>query len=636
MPHVIGTAGHIDHGKTSLLKALTGQDTDRLKEEKERGISIDLGFAYMDLPNGERAGIVDVPGHERFIRNMLAGAQGIDLALFTVAADDGVMPQTEEHFDFLYLLGVEKGIFVISKVDMVESGRIEEVREEIQILTLDTCFEDAPILPVSCVTGEGVDSLREEIVKQLGAHVRPELPGYFRLPVDRVFTLKGHGVVVTGTAIAGGVNEGSTVRILPSRKEARVRSLQVHGESVRRARSGQRLALNLVGLDKKDVVRGSVVCDPKVSMTTTRFDARVEIRPNAGRMVGNHERVRIHLGTAEIIGKIVLLGGMDFLEPKAKAMCQIVSEEPLVALRGDRFVLRNETAQLTLGGGVVLHPFARRHRKAEADMIPRLEALQSPQLREACHAYLEVCPQFAVPIEELYHGVNAEEDEILRVLKEDSEVLPFPDSSHPEAYSIRGKWDRLVASVEKCLSRFHTESPLALGMEMESLRSQLSAGLTPKLFRVVTERLMDAKVMVREGSVLRLKSHSVTLSQEDTEVAARLERCIEDGAWTPPDMANLQTKLGLTRKQLNEFIGVLESRDAIAKVTPDFYLSTQYLDRARNELTDYLSKNDEITAAAFRDCLSISRKTAIPLLEYFDRTGLTLRVGDARRLRKTK
>lgn len=310
MPHVIGTAGHIDHGKTSLLKALTGQDTDRLKEEKERGISIDLGFAYMDLPNGERAGIVDVPGHERFIRNMLAGAQGIDLALFTVAADDGVMPQTEEHFDFLYLLGVEKGIFVISKVDMVESGRIEEVREEIQILTLDTCFEDAPILAVSCVTGEGVDSLREEIVQQLGAHVRPELPGYFRLPVDRVFTLKGHGVVVTGTAIAGGVDEGSTVRILPSRKEARVRSLQVHGESVRRARSGQRLALNLVGLDKKDVVRGSVVCDPKVSMTTTRFDARVEIRPNAGRMVGNHERVRIHLGTAEIIGKIVLLGGM--------------------------------------------------------------------------------------------------------------------------------------------------------------------------------------------------------------------------------------------------------------------------------------------------------------------------------------
>ncbi len=636
MSHVIGTAGHIDHGKTSLLKALTGQDTDRLKEEKERGISIDLGFAYMDLPNGERAGIVDVPGHERFIRNMLAGAQGIDLALFTVAADDGVMPQTEEHFDFLYLLGVEKGIFVISKVDMVESGRIEEVREEIQILTLDTCFEEAPILPVSCVTGEGIESLREEIVVQLSAYVRPELPGYFRLPVDRVFTLKGHGVVVTGTAIAGGVDEGSTVRVLPSRKEARVRSLQVHGESVRRAGSGQRLALNLVGLDKKDIARGSVVCDPKVSMTTNRFDARVEIRPNAGRVVRNHERVRLHLGTAEIIGKIILLGGMDVLEPKAKAMCQIVSEEPLIALRGDRFVLRNETAQLTLGGGVVLHPFARRHRKAESDMISRLEALRSSQLGEACHAYLEVCPQFAVPVEELYHGVNAEESEILRILKEDNEVLPFPDSSHPEAYSTRVKWNRLVASVEKCLSTFHIESPLALGMEMESLRSQLSAGLTPKIFRVVTERLMDAKVMVREGSVLRLKSHSVTLSQEDTVVAAKLERCIEEGAWTPPDMAGLQSKLDLTRRQLNDFLGVLESRQAITKVTPDFYLSEQYLDRARNELTDYLSKNDEITAAVFRDRLSISRKTAIPLLEYFDRTGLTLRVGDARRLRRTK
>ena len=244
MPHIIGTAGHIDHGKTSLLKALTGQDTDRLKEEKERGISIDLGFAYLDLPGGERAGIIDVPGHERFIRNMLAGAQGIDLALFTVAADDGVMPQTEEHFDFLHLLGVRKGVFAITKADMVDATRVADVREEIEILTLDTVFEGAPILPVSSLTGDGVERLQREIATQLDAYARPRLPGYFRLPVDRVFMLKGHGVVVTGTALAGSVREGETVRVLPGGGEARVRSLQVHGEPTSEAHWGQRVALN--------------------------------------------------------------------------------------------------------------------------------------------------------------------------------------------------------------------------------------------------------------------------------------------------------------------------------------------------------------------------------------------------------
>src|SRR5262244_1743903 len=273
MPHIIGTAGHIDHGKTSLIKALTGQETDRLKEEQERGISIDLGFAYLDLPDGERAGIVDVPGHERFIRNMLAGAHGIDLVLFTVAADDGVMPQSEEHLDFLRLLGVKKGIFVITKADLVEPARLAEVQEELEILTLDTTLEGSPIIPVSSVTGLGLERLRQEIATQLQAYERPPLPGYFRLPVDRAFVMRGHGVVVTGTAIAGAVREGDAVRVLPRGERVRVRNLQVHGLAVAEAHHGQRIALNLAGIERTDVVRGDVVCDERIERTTTRFDA---------------------------------------------------------------------------------------------------------------------------------------------------------------------------------------------------------------------------------------------------------------------------------------------------------------------------------------------------------------------------
>src|SRR4029079_15030127 len=281
MPYIIGTAGHIDHGKTSLIKALTGTDTDRLKEEKERGISIDLGFAHIDLPDGTSAGVVDVPGHERFIRNMLAGAHGIDLVLFTVAADDGVMPQTQEHLDILHVLGVRRGIFVITKSDLVEEARIASVREDIAILALDTVLEDAPVIAVSTATGAGLDALRAEIAAELARAATAPSDGWFRVPVDRAFVRLGHGVVVTGTAMAGEIADGDAVAVLPRGLAARVRGLEVHGERVDRARRGQRVAINLGGLNHGDVTRGDVICDPRIARATMRFDARVEVRPGA-------------------------------------------------------------------------------------------------------------------------------------------------------------------------------------------------------------------------------------------------------------------------------------------------------------------------------------------------------------------
>ncbi len=634
MPHIIGTAGHIDHGKTSLIRALTGQETDRLKEEQERGISIDLGFAYMDLPDGERAGIVDVPGHERFIRNMLAGAHGIDLVLFTIAADDGVMPQSEEHLDFLHLLGVKKGICVITKADLVDAARLAEVQEEIEILTLDTTLEGSPIVPVSSVTGSGLDRLRAEIATQFQAYERPSLPGYFRLPVDRTFVVKGHGVVITGTAVAGTISEGDTVRVLPGGEESRVRSIQVHGQSVSQAKWGQRVALNLTGLEKSVLTRGHVICHPKLTLTTDRFDAFVEIRPGAGRDIENHERVRVHLGTAEIIGKVIILDRREILPPRSSGYCQIVLEEPVVAFRGDRFVLRNQTAQGTLGGGEVILPFAQRHRRSEEGTIERLMLLRSADLLRACRAYLEAQNAFALPLEEIYQGVNAREEEVAKLLAQDAEILPLPDKAHPEAYSVAAKWKRVVIEVTKVLAAFHEATPLARGMEMESLRSQLSFSFTPKIFRAVIEKLVSEKVTVREESILRLPAHSVKLSGGEQETAARVERLLQEGGFTPPEVKELEEKLKIARKQLTELLNVLESRGAIVKVTTDLYLSGATLEKAKTTLIDHLTMHGEIAAAAFRDLLGVSRKTAIPLLEYFDRTGLTLRVGDVRKLRK--
>ena len=360
---IIGTAGHIDHGKTALIKALTGQDTDRLKEEKERGISIDLGFAYFTLPDGIRAGIVDVPGHERFIRNMLAGAHGIDLVLFTVAADDGVMPQTEEHLDILHLLGTRRGIFVITKADLADPARIRDVRDEIELLADGTTLAGAPVIEVSSITGAGLDALRAEIVRQLDGFQARRATGVFRLPLDRAFVIKGHGIVVTGTAMGAEVRVGQKLRVLPSGAEVRVRSIQVHSDSVESAGLCQRVALNLTGAEKLDLARGDVLADERLDAATARFDAWLEIRPAAKRALKNNTRVRLFIGTAETIARAIVLDDSGAIAPKAAGLAQLVTDDPVVALAGDRFVIRDETNSRTLGGGIVLNPLGRRVRK---------------------------------------------------------------------------------------------------------------------------------------------------------------------------------------------------------------------------------------------------------------------------------
>ena len=633
MPHIIGTAGHIDHGKTALIRALTGQDTDRLKEEKERGISIDLGFAYMDLANGERAGIVDVPGHERFIRNMLAGAHGIDLVLLVVAADDGVMPQTEEHLDILHLLGVAHGVVAITKTDLVDAARLATVQEEVEILLAGTTLEGSPIVPVSSITGAGLEALRRAIDARLATYVRAAPIGYFRLPVDRAFVMHGHGTVVTGTATAGTVHVGDAVRILPGGEEARVRTVQVHGQEVAEATFGQRVALNLAGVERSQVQRGHVICDPRLDRVTDRLDAWVEIRPAAGRPVKSHEVVRLYIGTAEVIGKLVLLHGRDALSPRQAGYAQLALREPVHALRGDRFILRNHSAQRTLGGGVVTHPFARRHRRG-AVPLAELEALRlATTPAGVVAALLRIENTFAVAPEFLAQAGGLSLDAVYGALRSDASIRTLPDTDAPAACTTTEKWEALRAAVRETLAAHHQRTPLVPGMEMESLRGQVAPDVSPKLFRTVVDALVAEADIARSDSVVHLPSHRVALKRDEEEVARRAEALIASGAFTPPDLKQIEASLSVARPRLQAILQQLEREGRVAKIAEGLYFARAPLDRAREVLQAHVAAHGEIGAATFRDLLGASRKFSIALLDYFDRTGFTLRVGDLRKLR---
>ena len=632
MPYIIGTAGHIDHGKTSLIKALTGLDTDRLKEEKERGISIDLGFAHLDLPDGTSAGIVDVPGHERFIKNMLAGAHGIDLVLFTVAADDGVMPQTEEHLDIVHLLGVKMAIFVITKADLVPPSRIAEVSEEIDILTLGTVLENSPKIAVSSATGQGIAELKERIAEILKGQNKEPPSGYFRLPVDRAFILQGHGVVVTGTGLSGEAKVGEQVRCLPGNHMFRVRSLQVHGKSVDSAGWGQRVAMNLTGPDRAEIARGHVICHEKIHLVTDRFDAHLEVRPGARKGLKNHQRVRVHLGAAERLGKIVILGAAEKIEPKESAFCQITISEPLLALRSDHFILRDETARRTLAGGIVINPWANRHRRGESQLQNRLDALLQGDTAALTEAYIESSAAFALPIDAIYQFLNVREEQIgdaiekmkhLRILSAEGERL----------YTTQEKWQRVKEQMLGLLKTFHAGHPLVPGMDMEELRGKLLYALSPKIFRVVTDTLINEKLIAREENLLRLAGHRVQLGGQEKTLMDKIKNLLGEQPLAPPDLKEIEKQAGVPRNRINEVIRLLEREGAVVRITTDMYFLASSIEQLRQTLRNYLTGKGEMTAASFRDLIGSSRKYTIPLLEFFDRDGLTIRIGDIRRLK---
>jgi selenocysteine-specific elongation factor len=631
---IIGTAGHIDHGKTALIKALTGHDTDRLKEEKERGISIDLGFAYFTLPDGTRAGIIDVPGHERFIRNMLAGAHGIDLVLFTVAADDGVMPQSEEHLDILHLLGTRRGIFLITKADLVDAARIGEVRDEIELLADGTTLEGAPVIPVSSITGLGLDELRIEMIRQLDGFEGRRATGIFRLPLDRAFVIKGHGTVVTGTAMGATVRTGQKLRVLPSGIEVRVRSIQVHNETVELAGLCQRVALNLTGAEKIDLKRGDVLADDHLEITSERFDATLEIRPSAKRPLKNNERVRIFIGTAETLARAIILDEAGAIPPKSCGLVQLVLDEPVVALSGDRFIVRDQTNVRTLGGGVVLNPLGRRVRKPLDAYRKNLDTLRERAGAASMEALLNLQETLALTPSGIAQLLNLPIVEVDIALKDPRFVkLSMGDE---EGYTTANKWAELKAFALTALTKHHTEEPLSPGLEMEDLRTRLPYEIGARNYRALADRLARETDLVREESTLRLKTHRVKLGESDGKLVARIEEELRKAAFQPPELKLLAEALKLPPSEIGKLRSVLSALDRegkVVKVATDLYFARASFDAARAHLTGYLQNHPEITAGIYRDLLGASRKFAIALLDHFDHSGVTTRVGDARKLR---
>jgi selenocysteine-specific elongation factor len=631
---IIGAAGHIDHGKTALVRALTGQETDRLKEERERGISIDLGFAWFELPGGARAGVIDVPGHERFIRNMLAGAHGIDLALFTVAADDGVMPQSEEHLDILHLLGLKRGIFVITKTDLADRKRLDEVRAEIELLAEGTALAGAPITEVSALTGAGIEELRAEIVRLLDGFEARRPTGLFRLPVDRAFVIKGHGTVVTGTAMGAEAQVGQRMRVLPANAEARVRAIQVHGEAVERAGVCQRVALNLAGVERVELKRGDVVADERLDFATTRLDARIEIRPAAKRPLRNQQRVRFYLGAAETPARAIVLEAPGEIPPKKSAFAQLVLDHPMVALAGDRFVLRDETNVRTIGGGVVLNPLGRRLRKPLDGYVRNLAALAGGFGADAVAAMLELRGELAAPAARLAILFNVPEPDVRAALGDARFVrLTLGDE---EGFTTAARWDELKRFAASALAEHHRANPLAPGMEMEAMRERMPYEIAPRAFRALLDRLCRETGIVREESILRLPSHRVQLGGDAGQMGERIERILSDARFQPPDLAQLAAALGAlgaNQARLRAVLAAMEREGRIVKVAADLYFARAAVDAARELMARRIAADGQITAAVFRDLLGASRKFSIALLDYFDRSGVTLRVGDVRKLR---
>jgi selenocysteine-specific elongation factor len=631
---IVGTAGHIDHGKTALIKALTGQDTDRLKEEKERGISIDLGFAYFTLPDGTRAGIIDVPGHERFIGNMLAGAHGIDLVLFTVATDDGVMPQSEEHLDILHLLGARRGIFLITKADLAEAARIAEVRDEIELLAEGTSLEGAPVIAVSALSGAGLDELRAEMVRQLDGYQARRATGLFRLPLDRAFTIKGHGIVVTGTAMGAEVRVGQRLRVLPANGEVRVRSIQVHAEPVESAGLCQRVALNLQGAEKLELKRGDVLADERLDFVTSRLDVWLEIRPAAKRALKSNQRVRLFIATSETLARAIVLDEKTELAPKSAGFAQLVTVEPVVALAADRFVIRDETNARTLGGGIVLNPLGRRSRRPLDAYRSNLAALRAGSGPAAVEALLNLQDSLAVTAERIATLLNQQVADAETALRDERFIkLSLGDE---EGYTTRSKWQELKRITAAALAAHHAAEPLSPGLEMEALRTRLPYDVNARSFRALVERLARESDIIREESVLRLKSHQVRLGGDEGRLGAQIEKFLRDAGFQPPDLRQLADALKLPASdlaRLRTLLGAMEREGRVVKVATDLYFARDAVEAARKHLLERLAREPEITAATYRDLLGASRKFAIALLDYFDHAGVTTRVGDARRLR---
>ncbi len=618
---IVGTAGHIDHGKTALVRALTGIDTDRLKEEKQRGISIDLGFAHLQLSPSVRLGLVDVPGHERFIKNMLAGVSGIDLVLFVIASDESIKPQTREHFDICMLLGIRKGIVVLTKADLAEGDLLELARLEAGEFVRGSFLEDAPMVAVSAATGAGLEELRAELAKLAATVPEKDASQYFRLPIDRAFAMRGFGTVVTGTLVSGSVRVDQEVELHPARKRVRVRGVQVHGADLPQANAGQRTALNIAGVDASELARGMVLAEAGRFHATTHIDCVFDLLRSA-KPLKHRAPVHFHAGAAVVEAEVRRLQGTDPIKPGSREYVRLVLSEPLLLLPGDRFIVRMFSPVITIGGGVVLDIAAPRrapHRTKEGTQTDRLRILETGPLTERI-ALLARESRYGIGMPELIARTGLLESN----LRKAAASLTVLDSPH--FWLLDPGWVAAkLETLHEHLKQYHRQNPLLAGASKEELRSKFLPGAPPWLMDALLAR---SKTVVAGAETIHLSSHKVALKQDEEAATAKIENAFRSGGLATPSVNEVLAKAGVDPARARTLLQLMLREKRLVRVSDELVFHASAMELLRSMLAQ--KKGAQFAITEFKTWTGISRKYAIPLLEYLDRERITRREGDSR------
>ncbi|MEP7042239.1 MAG: selenocysteine-specific translation elongation factor [Dokdonella sp.] len=631
---IVGTAGHIDHGKTSLVRALTGVDTDRLKEEKARGISIELGYAYVpvasaSLTDDEVLGFIDVPGHERLVHTMVAGAGGIDFALLVIAADDGVMPQTREHLAILGLLGIARGAVALSKCDRVDEARIETVRAEITALLRPTPLCDAPIFPLDATTpgDPGVAALRAHLESMARAAPQRRDDDLFRLAVDRVFTLAGHGTVVTGTVHAGRVRVGDTCTAMPAAMAVRVRSIHAQNQAAQSGRAGQRCALNLAGVDKNALARGDWIADPRAFAPTSRIDVRLHRLGDAPVPLPNWAPLHIHLGTLHQLAHVVALEPVDASSDDGSQRVQLVFDTPVCATPGDHFIARDAQAAHTIGGGIVIDPYAPARKRRSPQRRAWLDAIEHLLAGGGIDALLQTAAH-GVGIDDLVRLTGHAADQI--VLPHDARAI---DTSRGRFIVDAARWAALCERVLAALRDFHAQAADEPGVDSGRLRRMAMPGTPDALWRALVDELAHEQAVLRNGPWLHLPGHRVSLTASERALAGKLQPLIASARFDPPWLRELATAVNAPEDEVRKTLRVCVTQGMLHQIVRDLFYARESVRELADILRSVAEKHGAVEAAQYRDAVGLGRKRTIQILEFFDRVGYTRRVRDAHVLR---
>ncbi len=624
--YVIGTAGHIDHGKTSMVKHLTGKDTDWLKEEKARGMTIDLGFAFM----GDDITIIDVPGHEKFIRNMVAGVSTIDLVLFVIAADDGVMPQSKEHLEILKLLQIKKGIIVITKIDLMESDWLELVKEDVKDLITGTFLENSPIVSVSSETGAGIEELKMQILQDISKADQRQDRGVFRLPIDRIFTIKGFGTIAAGTVLSGHLKVDDSVRLLPQSRDLRVRGLQIHETDVEKVSIGDRAAVNLAGIEKEIIQRGDVLVEAGYFQSTKYFDAKLYILESAGKPVKHNDRIRMNIGTNELIGRLSILHKQE-IKPGESAYVQFRMEKPLVAAMGDRFVIRTYSPIRTVGGGAVLGVNTKRHKRFSEDVISGLEIFETNDNQKITEHLLQENGYRFMTLEKITKTLSVHEiivNKIIDQLEKQKKCFRYVEKDQ-QFYLYFGYFEKLKKLVEQELEKFHQNNPTRKGIKRSDLKVNCQVE-DNRLFNFMLDTLANEQKILIKNNLVSSADHEISLDADDQNLMKKIDAMLYDQAFMPLNPSQLSEELNVDLPKVKQMISILLEMEKLLKVEENIFIHKKRIDEASKRVKKYFETHDSLTVGEFRKLLNTSRKYALPLLNYFDTVGITIRQEDVR------